>query len=470
MIDKKIWDDIIQYLVSKDLINEVAYHIWIKDLDVKFDGSKVIITFNNNIAKEKFISSFADIIKKTLYEFNKEEITYEFYTKEEINEKNRSSSKKTKEESQPINKSKTDKDSKINVYSSQDISNFNQINYLNPRYTFDNFVIGKNNQFCAAAALRVAQAPGQHMNPLFIYGGVGLGKTHILQAIANYILTNKSNLKILYMHVEQFIDEFIHSLKNEQMNSFRMKFRNTDILLLDDVQYLEQKDASMEMFFHTFNSLYQAQKQMVFTCDKPPKDLKDFEERVRNRMEWGLTVQITPPDYETRVAILQKMCDYEKRNVDEKILHFIAKNVKSSIRELESALIKIIAYCDIFKIDINSITLEQAKEVLKDQFKYIDETKIIQIDDIIRKVAETFKISSYDIKSKKRNASISRARNIAMYLCRELTSASTTEIGLSFGGKDHTTIIHACKKISDLMKDDELLRISIEEMIKDLTS
>ncbi|MFN3412208.1 MAG: helix-turn-helix domain-containing protein, partial [Exilispira sp.] len=206
------------------------------------------------------------------------------------------------------------------------------------------------------------------------------------------------------------------------------------------------------------------------TCDKAPKDLKDFEERIRNRMEWGLTVQITPPDYETRVAILQKMCDYEKRNIDEKILHFIAKNVKSSIRELESALIKIIAYCDIFKLDINSLGLEQAKEILKDQFKYIDDTKIIQIDDIIRKVAETFKISSYDIKSKKRNASISRARNVAMYLCRELTSASTTEIGLSFGGKDHTTIIHACKKISDLMKDDELLRISIEGMIKDLKS
>ena len=308
------------------------------------------------------------------------------------------------------------------------------------------------------------------MNPLFIYGGVGLGKTHILQAIANHILINNKNLKIIYMHVEQFIDEFIYSLKNEQINSFRMKFRNADVLLLDDVQYLEQKEASMEMFFHTFNALHQAQKQMVFTCDKPPKDLKDFEDRIRNRMEWGLTVQITPPDYETRIAILQKMCEWEKRTIDEKILHFIAKNVKSSIRELESALIKLIAYCDIYKIDLASLSLELSKDILKDQFKYIEETRIIQIDDIIRKVAETFKVSSYDIKSKKRNASISRARNIAMYLCRELTSASTTEIGLSFGGKDHTTIIHACKKINDCMKEDELLRSTIESIVKDLSS
>lgn len=467
MIDKKVWDDILLYLVSKEIINEVAYQIWLKDLIVEFDKNIVKITFANNLAKEKFNSGYADIIKNTLYQFNNEEIVFEYFLKDENNNKNKKSDKEKSDNQNYLKKTGLKENKKEQISRNENI-NFSQINYLNPRYTFDNFVIGKNNQFCAAAALRVAQAPGQHMNPLFIYGGVGLGKTHILQAIANYIITNNSKTKILYMHVEQFIDEFISSLKNEQINSFRMKFRNTDVLLLDDVQYLEQKDASMEMFFHTFNSLYQAQKQMVFTCDKPPKDLKDFEERVRNRMEWGLTVQITPPDYETRVAILQKMCDYEKRNIDEKILHFIAKNVKSSIRELESALIKIIAYCDIFKLDINSLSLEQAKEILKDQFKYIDETKIIQIDDIIRKVAETFKISSYDIKSKKRNASISRARNVAMFLCRELTSASTTEIGLSFGGKDHTTIIHACKKISDLMKDDELLRISIEGMIKDL--
>ncbi len=467
MINKKVWDDILLYLVSKEIINDVSYNIWLKDLPIEFQDSNVIITFTNNLAKEKFNSTFADIIKKTLFDFNQEEISFIYKIKDEEKDNVENLTEKTPKESQ---KKKTQKESSLPQQSLKDSFNYNQINYLNPRYTFENFVIGKNNQFCAAAALRVAQAPGQQMNPLFIYGGVGLGKTHILQAIANHIIANKSNLNILYMHVEQFIDEFISSLKNEKVNSFRMKFRHADILLLDDVQYLEQKDASMEMFFHTFNFLYQAQKQMVFTCDKPPKDLKDFEERIRNRMEWGLTVQITPPDYETRVAILQKMCDYEKRKVDEKILHFIAKNVKSSIRELESALIKVIAYCDIFKIDINSLGLEQAKEILKDQFKYIDETKIIQIDDIIRKVAETFKISSYDIKSKKRNQSISRARNIAMYLCRELTSASTTEIGLSFGGKDHTTIIHACKKISDLIKDDELLRISIEGIIKDLTS
>jgi chromosomal replication initiator protein len=467
MINKKIWDEIILYLLSKEIINDLSYNLWIKDLSVSFKENVITIKFPSSLSKEKFISSFADIIKKTFYEFNQTNVEFKYIVSEKTKENSEKIIDKKENETQQASSKASNKEDKT---LKSDLFRYDQLQYLNPRYTFDNFVIGKNNQFCAAAALRVAQAPGQHMNPLFIYGGVGLGKTHILQAIANHILINNKNLKIIYMHVEQFIDEFIYSLKNEQINSFRMKFRNADVLLLDDVQYLEQKEASMEMFFHTFNALHQAQKQMVFTCDKPPKDLKDFEERIRNRMEWGLTVQITPPDYETRIAILQKMCEWEKRTIDEKILHFIAKNVKSSIRELESALIKLIAYCDIYKIELASLSLELSKDILKDQFKYIEETRIIQIDDIIRKVAETFKVSSYDIKSKKRNASISRARNIAMYLCRELTSASTTEIGLSFGGKDHTTIIHACKKINDCMKEDELLRSTIESIVKDLSS
>ncbi|MFN3410753.1 MAG: DnaA ATPase domain-containing protein, partial [Exilispira sp.] len=292
MIDKKVWDDILLYLVSKEIINEVAYQIWLKDLIVEFDQNIVKITFANNLAKEKFSSGYADIIKNTLYQFNNEEIVFEYFLKDENNDNKKSDKEKLNNQNK-LKKTGEKENKKEQISKSENI-NFSQINYLNPRYTFDNFVIGKNNQFCAAAALRVAQAPGQHMNPLFIYGGVGLGKTHILQAIANYIIANNTKTKILYMHVEQFIDEFISSLKNEQINSFRMKFRNTDVLLLDDVQYLEQKDASMEMIFHTFNSLYQAQKQMVFTCDKAPKDLKDFEEIIRNRMDWGLTVQITP--------------------------------------------------------------------------------------------------------------------------------------------------------------------------------
>lgn len=477
----EIWNDIIKYSLSKGIIDEYSYNIWFKDLNVDIKNDKIVVKFPSKIMKDKFETSFFPQIKEALKEFNGNSPEFEFAIGRTSSKKNISNQKSDS------NKNANDKSLESKAYTKNTTTKkttkykktsklehtffkYNQIDNLNPRYTFENFVIGKNNEFCAAAAQRVAKYPGQNFNPLFIYGGYGLGKTHILQAIAKYIVTHYPEKNVVYMPVDQFINEFIYALQNKQMEFFRLKYRNADVLLLDDIQFLEKKDASMEEFFHTFNILHQSQKQMVFTCDKPPKDLKDFEDRVRNRMEWGLTVSITQPDFETRMAILRKKAELENREVNPDIISFIAKNVKSSIRELESALIKIFAYCDIFSIDTTKISLEQAKEILKDQLKYFNETRIVQVEDIIRRVAEVFKVSTIDIKSKKRNRSISLARNVAMYISRELTPTSTTEIGLSFGGKDHTTIIHASNKIAKLMKDDKILKATIESIIKDLQS
>lgn len=480
----QIWDDIIKYSLSKGIIDEYSYNIWFKDLSVDIKNEKIIVRFPSKIIKDKFESSFFPQIKEALKEFNGVAPEFVFSVRKTKERKKDGDYKKCENGENNINKSKiqrgnsikTSSTNKKNTYYRKNnklehtFFEYNQVDNLNPRYTFENFVIGKNNEFCAAAAQRVAKYPGQNFNPLFIYGGYGLGKTHILQAIAKYIVTHYPEKNVVYMPVDQFINEFIYALQNKQMEFFRLKYRNADVLLLDDIQFLEKKDASMEEFFHTFNILHQSQKQMVFTCDKPPKDLKDFEDRVRNRMEWGLTVSITQPDFETRIAILNKKAELEKREVNPDIINFIAKNVKSSIRELESALIKIFAYCDIFNINAKEITLEQAKDILKDQLKYFNESRIIQVEDIIRRVAEVFKVSTVDIKSKKRNRSISLARNVAMFIARELTPTSTTEIGLSFGGKDHTTIIHASNKISQLIKEDDILKATIESIMKDLKS
>ncbi len=475
------WNDIIEILRSNGIIDEYAYNIWFKNLEVQISDTDISINFPSKLTKDKFHKNYLNDIKQSLKDLNIDTPTFTYFinqpfedestNNETIDEKNNKNNQTKQQEE--IKKKPIPKMNNRELYNEKFDDSFfkyNQIDHLNPRYTFDNFIIGKNNQFCAAAAQRVAHYPGQNFNPLFIYGGYGLGKTHMLQAIASYILDNFPDKIVVYMPVDQFVNEFIYALQNKQMEFFRLKYRKADVLLMDDIQFLEKKDASMEEFFHTFNILHSSQKQMVFTCDKPPKDLKDFEERVRNRMEWGLTVSITQPDFETRVAILNKKAEVEKKHVNQEIIKFIAKNVKSSIRELESALIKVFAYCDIFNFDTRTIKVSSAKEILKDQLKYFDDSRIVQVEDIIRKVGEVFKVSTVDIKSKKRNRSIALARNVAMYLSRELTNTSTTEIGLNFGGKDHTTIIHASNKIKRLIETDEILRATVQSLKKDISS
>ncbi len=322
---------------------------------------------------------------------------------------------------------------------------------LNPRYTFDTFVVGQNNNIAHAASLAVAENPGELYNPLFIYGGVGLGKTHLMQSVAHFILQENPNTKILYVTSEVFTNDLIDAIRsknNYTTTEFRNKYRNNDVLLIDDIQFIIGKDSTQEEFFHTFNTLYEAKKQIIISSDKPPKNFEMLEERLRSRFEWGLTVDIKPPDYETRMAILRKKEELDGINIDNEVLQYIAANIKSNIRELEGSLNKVVAMS---KLDHREINVEMAQDVLKD---IIDPGAKPEITPqfIIQVVAEHFNISELDLVGQKRNKEIVYPRQIAMYLCRELTNAPLQQIGACLGGRDHTTIIHGMDKISTEIK------------------
>ena len=322
---------------------------------------------------------------------------------------------------------------------------------LNPRYTFDTFVVGQNNNIAHAASLAVAENPGGLYNPLFIYGGVGLGKTHLMQSIAHFVLQENPGAKIRYVTSEVFTNDLIDAIRsknNYTTTEFRNKYRNNDVLLIDDIQFIIGKESTQEEFFHTFNTLYEAKKQIIISSDKPPKDFEMLEERLRSRFEWGLTVDIKPPDYETRMAILRKKEELDGINIDNEVLQYIASNIKSNIRELEGSLNKVVAMS---KLDNREINVEMAQDVLKD---IIDPGAKPEITPqfIIQAVAEHFNIPELDLVGQKRNKEIVYPRQVAMYLCREMTNAPLQQIGQCLGGRDHTTIIHGMEKISTEIK------------------
>jgi len=327
---------------------------------------------------------------------------------------------------------------------------------LNSKYTFDTFVIGNSNRFAHAACLAVAESPANAYNPLFIYGGVGLGKTHLMHAIGHYILSQNPSTKVLYVSSEKFTNELITSIQTNKNVEFRNRYRNVDVLLIDDIQFIAGKESTQEEFFHTFNALHEANKQIIISSDKPPKEIPTLEERLRSRFEWGLIADIQPPDLETRVAILRKKAELENIEVDDEVLLFIARRIESNIRELEGALTRIMAYSS---LNNNKLDVSIADEALKDIISN-HRPKIITSDLIMNVVANHFNLKVDDFKSKKRNRSIAYPRQIAMYLCREMTDLSLPKIGEEFGGRDHTTVIHACEKISSDLKDDlELYKI-----------
>ena len=318
---------------------------------------------------------------------------------------------------------------------------------LNKKYTFDNFVIGPSNRFAHAASLAVSETPAKAYNPLFIYGGVGLGKTHLMQAIGNQAASRDKGLKILYISSEQFTNQLIGAIQNRTTVKFRQLYRGVDILLIDDIQFIGGKEATQEEFFHTFNTLHDAHKQIVLSSDRSPKDIPTLEERLVSRFEWGLVTDIQPPDLETRIAILKKKAERETIPVPNDVAFFIAEKIKSNIRELEGALIRVVAYA---KLMGSEISVQLVREVLKDMVLE-DEVKVT-VELIQKKVSEHFNIRLVDIKGKKRNRAIVYPRQIAMYLARDLTDYSLPEIGGFFGGRDHTTVIHACDKVSRELK------------------
>ena len=327
---------------------------------------------------------------------------------------------------------------------------------LNPKYTFKSFVVGAGNQFAHAACMAVAEQPAKAYNPLFLYGGVGLGKTHLLNAIGNY-LAERSDLRIAYLTTEQFTNEVINSIRYDKMIDLRKRYRNVDMLMIDDIQFLAGKERTQEEFFHTFNTLYEAHKQIVLSSDRFPKDMPDIEERLRSRFEWGLIADLQPPDVETRIAILRKKSEDERIALPEDVIHFLATTMKDNIRELEGSLVRVGAYSSLTG---QTITLDMAKNVLRDLIG--DKKKIVSIEDIQEAVGSKYHLKIADLKSRRRSKTLVHPRQIAMYLCRELTDASFPEIGRQFGGKDHTTIIHACRQITKAKEADSTLHTTLE--------
>ena len=334
--------------------------------------------------------------------------------------------------------------------------------YLNPRYTFDNFVVGHGNRFAHAAALAVAEAPAKAYNPLFLYGGVGLGKTHLMQAIGHHVSASNPRVKTLYITSETFTNELIGSIRDDKTLQFRNKYRNIDILLVDDVQFLAGKERTQEEFFHTFNALYEAGKQIVVSSDRPPKEIPTLEERLRSRFGWGLTADIQAPDFETRIAILQKKAELSELFVPNDILSYIASKILSNIRELEGALIRVVAFAS---LNASEISIPLVDQVLKDIFEPQKNKSNLSIDLIKKVAAEYYSVKIDDMSAKIRTKEIAIARQIAMYLARELTRASLPKIGEEFGGRDHTTVLHAYEKIKSIMKSDP----STQEAVKIIT-
>ena len=334
---------------------------------------------------------------------------------------------------------------------------------LNPRYTFDAFVIGNGNQFARAASLAVAERPSKAYNPLFLYGGVGMGKTHLMQAIGHEVKRRQPMASICYVSAEKFTNEMINSIRNDRMTSFRDRFRTVDVLLIDDIQFISQKERTQEEFFHTFNALHEGMKQIVIASDRPPKELAEIEDRLRSRFEWGLIADIQPPDLETKVAILQKKAESEQVQLPTDVALFVASNVRTNVRELEGALVRLIAWCQVNRMEI---TLATTQQCLK---QFIDlQVRKITIEAIQRAVAEQFGMRVSDLKQKNNSRNVVVPRQIAMYLAKQMTEASLPEIGRQFGNKHHTTVMHSIGKIAELRRTDKDLHRTLNKLQEQL--
>jgi len=437
-----LWEETIKSL--KKELSPLELSTWIALLHYrKTEKDKIILAVASKFHRDQILQKYSLKIECILSSLANEEIKIQIDVDPSL-----------------IKENDSELDSNEDLYEGEKKEQKTQHSDLNETYTFDNFVIGSGNKFAANAAIAIAKNPSYSYNPFFIHGGVGLGKTHLLQAIGNYIWKN-SKLKILYVTAETFVSEFIQSVNSPikstvPMASFKKKYRNTDVLLIDDIQLLEGKIESQEEIHHTFNQLYQNKKQMVFASDRPPSELK-LQDRLKSRFQNGLVVDVIMPEYETRFAILSKKNEASKIKIDNSIIDFIAKNVSSSVRDLEAMLTKAIAFTECTQKHLN---LETAKQLLINDIRAKNQTNI-NVSLIIKTVAEYFNLSQDDIKSKKKSKTIVLPRHIAMYLAREMTEHSTTELGFAFGGKDHTAIISACKKIEERMLSEPSIQTAV---------
>jgi chromosomal replication initiator protein len=427
LVKLSIWSQCLEQL--QDEISTKQYSLWICPLQFEVNNEELLLFAPNNFVLDHVKEKFYPRILEILHEI----VGLDVQVKLQVGSKPQELLIKTTESK------KTKKASGI-------ISNANK-NYLNPVFTFATFVEGKSNQLARAAATQVAMNSGKAYNPLYIYGGVGLGKTHLMHAIGNMILENKPQANVLYLHSERFVADMVKALQRNSINDFKKFYRSVDALLIDDIQFFAGKERSQEEFFHTFNALLEAEQQIILTCDRYPKEIDGVEERLKSRFGWGLTVAIEPPEFETRVAILISKAELSHIRLPNEVAFFIAKHIQSNVRELEGALKRVIASSHFTG---KPITIEFIKEVLKDLLAL--QAKLVTIDNIQKVVAEYFKIKVSELLSKKRSRSLARPRQIAMLLAKELTSHSLPEIAEAFGGRDHTTVLHACRKIKDLMR------------------
>lgn len=447
---KNKWEEIKEILRREYDLTDISYATWVAPLKlfkVEDDIVTILIPHEQAHALNYITKKYESCFKVTITELMNHNYDITFVLEKDATPENNP-------ELSPISKG---------------ISNINYENAnLNSKYKFDTFVVGSNNKFAHSAALAVAESPGEAYNPLYLYGGAGLGKTHLMHSIGHFVLEQNPNTKVLYVTSEQFTNEVIESIRSGNaaaMTKLREKYRTVDVLLIDDVQFIIGKESTQEEFFHTFNVLHSSGKQIILSSDKPPKEMETLEERFRSRFEWGLIADIQPPDYETRMAILRKNADTYDKEIDDEIIKYIATNIKSNIRELEGALNKVMANA---RLNKKELTIALAEDALKDVI-YPDQVREITPQLIVDVVSEHFNISKDDITSKKRNAEYVLPRQIIMYLCRTMTAVSLQNIGKLLSKKDHTTVLHGIKKIEDKIKTDEELRNKIETIKKKIS-
>jgi chromosomal replication initiator protein len=424
----------------KEEVTRISYETWIKILEIQSaENDHIVLLTSSSYQKEVVETKFSDLLTNTFNYITNRDCTVSIVSREELEaEARKGILEGTEKVGTPINYATTN---------------------LNPKYTFSTFVVGNNNRFAHAAALAVAEAPAASYNPLFIYGGVGLGKTHLMHAIGNEILKNNKNSKILYVTSEVFTNELINAIKDNTSDQFRNKYRNIDVLLIDDIQFIAGKERCQEEFFHTFNTLYESGKQIILSSDRTPKDIPLLEDRLKSRFEWGIIADISNPDYETRLAILRKKAQLDKIIIDDEILTAIATRIDSNIRELEGTLNKLIAKASLTN---SQITMEMAERAINDIVA--QQEKVISAEFIQDTVAKYFSVNPKDLKGSKRSNDITFPRQIAMYLCRNVANMSLPQIGKDFGKRDHTTVMHACNKIEQDMKTNSNTKLIVESV------
>lgn len=428
----------------KDEVTKISYETWIKDLEIESaENGNIVLVANTVFQKDSIMSRYYDLFKNT----------FRFLTNKEwdINVILKSDDSTPMQETSNLEQS-------TNSY-------VNPNSNLNPKYTFDTFVVGNNNRFAHAAALAVAEAPAKSYNPLFVYGGSGLGKTHLMHAIGNEVLKNNKTLNVLYVDSEKFTNQLINAIKDSKTEQFKNKYRNIDVLLIDDIQFIAGKERIQEEFFHTFNSLHGSGKQIIISSDRPPKDIPLLEDRLKSRFEWGLIADISNPDYETRFAILKKKAQLDNIYIDDEILSNIATKIDSNIRELEGTLNRLIATSSLTQAPI---TMEMSERAINDVVK--NKEKVLSYDLIQETVAKYFNITVNDLKGSRRSNDIALPRQIAMYLCRTIAQMSTNAIGSCFGKRDHSTVLHACNKIEKDIKQDNNLKMVVDSVKNLITS